>query len=425
VLVPLNDLIEQYAPNIKAAMESNPELKTFNTAPDGNIYGLVAYSQCFHCSYPNKMWINTDWLTKLGLEMPTTPEEFKSVLTAFKTQDPNGNGKADEVALSGSTEDFGVRVLPFLMNGFVYNDDRNYLNLTGGKVESAAIKTEWKEGLTFAKSLYDEGLIDPGAFTQNAEAFKKIGENADAEILGAGAGMHPAIFVNLDGERSAHYNPVPPLQGPHGSYATHDAGGVSPGAKFAITNKASKEAQIALIKLADYMYGWEGQTNAASGMKGIDWEDPAPGDVALGEGIEPKIKPIPGKEGEAPRNAGWSGMGHMYMPRDYRDSWVQGTDIYDSANYERRLYQATLLYQGREPQELFPLWSVWIDPNDVDEMSMLQTNIKKYIEQNALQFVTGNKDLEKDWDAYVKGLQDLGLDRYLEILQKAYDASAK
>jgi putative aldouronate transport system substrate-binding protein len=237
--------------------------------------------------------------------------------------------------------------------------------------------------------------------------------------------MHPAIFVNLDGERSAHYNPVPPLQGPHGSYATHDAGGVSLGAKFAITNKASKEAQIALIKLADYMYGWEGQTNAASGMKGIDWEDPAPGDVALGEGIEPKIKPIPGKEGEAPRNAGWSGMGHMYMPRDYRDSWVQGTDIYDSANYERRLYQATLLYQGREPQELFPLWSVWIDPNDVDEMSMLQTNIKKYIEQNALQFVTGNKDLEKDWDAYVKGLQDLGLDRYLEILQKAYDASAK
>nr|WP_309120718.1 extracellular solute-binding protein [Paenibacillus sp.] len=425
VLVPLNDLIDQYAPNIKAAMESNPELKTFNTAPDGNIYGLVAYSQCFHCSYPNKMWINTDWLEKLNLEMPTTPEQFKNVLTAFKTQDPNGNGQADEVALSGSTEDFGVRVLPFLMNGFVYNDDRNYLNLNGGKVESAAIKPEWKEGLAYAKSLYDEGLIDPGAFTQNAEAFKKIGENAGAEILGAGAGMHPAIFINLDGERSAHYNPLPPLTGPHGSFATHDAGGVSPGAKFAITNKASKEAQIALIKLADYMYTPEGQTNAASGMKGIDWEDPAPGDAALGENVEPMVKPIPAKEGEEPRNAGWSGMGHFYMPKEYRDSWVQGTDIYDSANYERRLYQATLLYQGHEPQELFPMWSVWVDPEQVDELSMLQTNIKKYIEQSSLQFVTGSKDLNADWDGYVKGLKDLGLDRYLEILQEAYDASAK
>ncbi|MNF12244.1 hypothetical protein D3C80_2136640 [compost metagenome] len=56
---------------------------------------------------------------------------------------------------------------------------------------------------------------------------------------------------------------------------------------------------------------------------------------------------------------------------------------------------------------------------------MLQTNLRNYIEQNELQFITGNKDLNKDWDAYVKGLKDLKLDRYLEILQKAYDASVK
>ncbi|WP_411268136.1 extracellular solute-binding protein [Paenibacillus sp. PL91] len=427
VLVPLNDLIEKHAPNIKAAMESNSDLRAFNTAPDGNIYGLVAYSQCFHCSYPNKMWINTDWLEKLQLEMPKTPEEFKAVLTAFKTKDPNGNGIADEVPLSGSKEDFGVRVIPFLMNGFVYDDDRNYLNLTNGKVESAALKPEWKEGLTYIKSLYDEGLIDPGAFAQNAEAFKKIGENGDAQILGAGAGMHPAIFVNIDvgNKNSASYNPVPPLTGPHGSFATHDGGGVAPGAKFAITNKASEEQQIALIKLVDYMFTEEGQTNGASGMEGIDWRKPKEGEVALGEGVEPKVATIPAVEGEAPRNAGWSGTAHFFMPREYRDSWVQGTDIYDSANYERRLYQATLLYQGHEPKELFPLWAIWVDSAEVDEASILQTNIKSYIEQSALQFVTGNKSLEKDWDAYVKGLKDLKIDRYLEILQKAYDASFK
>ncbi|MFB9276511.1 extracellular solute-binding protein [Cohnella cellulosilytica] len=425
VIVPLNDLIDQYAPNIKAALDSNADLKLLNTAPDGNIYGLGAYTQCFHCSYPNKMWINTKWLDALNLQMPTTPEEFKNVLKAFKTQDPNGNGKPDEVALSGSTEEFGVRVLPYLMNPFVYNDDRNYLNFSNGKVESAAIKPEWKEGLAYVKSLYDEGLIDPGAFTQNAEAFKKIGENADAEILGAGAGMHPAIFLELDGARAADYNPVPPLQGPSGSFATHDNGGVSPGAKFVITNKASEEAKIALIKLADYMYTPDGQTNGANGMKGIDWEDPAPGDKALGENVEPKVKPIPAKQGEPPHNAGWSGMGHFYMPKDYRDSWVQGTDIYDSANYERRLYEATLKYEGHEPPELFPIWSLWVDPATLDESSILQTNIRNYIEQNALQFVTGNKDLDKDWDSYVKGLENLKLGRYLEILQSAYDASAK
>ncbi|AYB47851.1 extracellular solute-binding protein [Paenibacillus lautus] len=428
VLVPLNDLIEQHGPNIKAAMEATPEMKALVTAPDGNIYGLGAYTECFHCSYPNKMWINTEWLKKLNLKEPKTTEEFRSMLQAFKTQDPNGNGKADEVPLSGSTEDFGVRIIPYLMNSFVYDDDRNYLTMNGGKVESAAITPEWKEGLTYIKSLYDEGLIDPGAFTQNAEAFKKIGENADAEILGAGAGMHPAIFVNIDpgNTRSAHYNPLPPLSGPNGiSYATHDAGGVSPGAKFVITNKASEEARVALIKMVDYMFTPEGQTNAATGMKGIDWTDPEPGDQALGEGVTPMVKTIPAKEGEAPHNAGWSGMGHFYMPKEYRDTWVQGTDIYASDGYERRLYNASLLYQGHEPKEIFPIWSIWIDPSVIDEASMLQTNLKNYIEQNQLQFITGNKDLNKDWDAYVKGLKDLKLDRYLEILQTAYDQSAK
>ncbi|TFE26643.1 extracellular solute-binding protein [Cohnella luojiensis] len=428
VLIPLNDLIDKYAPNIKAALDSNADFKAFATAPDGKVYGLPAYAQCFHCSYPNKLWLNTKWLEKVGLPQPKTPEDFKKVLEAFKNDDPNGNGKKDEVPLSGSTEDFGVRVIPYLMNAFVYDDDRNHLNLTNGKVESAAIKPEWKQGLAYIKSLYDEGLIDPGAFTQNAEAFSKIGKNADAQILGAGAGMHPAIFIDVASSRDTkEYNPLPPLTGPGGvSYATHDGGGVAPGAKFAITNKASEEAQIALIKMVDYMFTPEGQTNGASGMKGIDWEDPAPGDMALGEGVEPKVKPIPGKEGEEPRNATWSGVAHFYMPREYRDSWVQGTDIYDGfANYERRLYQATQLYEGHEPKELFPIWALWIDPADSDEANILQTNIKTYIDENSLQFVTGSKSLDKDWDSYVNGLEDLKLDRYLEILQKAYDASAK
>ncbi|SDW56164.1 putative aldouronate transport system substrate-binding protein [Paenibacillus sp. CF384] len=426
VLIPLNDLIDQYAPNIKAALENNADFKAFSVAPDGNIYGLPAYSQCFHCSYPNKMWLNTSWLEKLKLEMPKTTEDFKKVLEAFKNQDPNGNGKKDEVPLSGSTEDFGVRVVPYLMDAFVYDDDRNHLLMQGGKVGSAAVTNEWKQGLTYIKSLFDEGLIDPGAFTQNAEAFKKIGENGDAQILGAGAGMHPAIFVNIDhgNKNSKDYNQVPPLTGPNGvSLATHDGGGVAPGAKFAITSKASKEAQVALIQLVDYMFSPEGQTNGASGMKDIDWRDPKDGEVALGEGVQPMVAPIPRAEGEAPRNAGWSGMAHFYMPKEYRDSYVQGTDIYDSANYERRLYQATLQYQGHEPKELFPLWAIWLDPSEVDEATMLQTNIKTYIDENSLQFITGHKSLDKDWDSYVKGLEDLKLGRYLEILQKAYDSS--
>ena len=44
-------------------------------------------------------WIRQDWLDKLGLAVPTTVDELHDVLLAFKNNDPNGNGKADEIPL--------------------------------------------------------------------------------------------------------------------------------------------------------------------------------------------------------------------------------------------------------------------------------------------------------------------------------------
>lgn len=424
VVLPLNDLIEKYAPNVKAALDQNPYYAAMNTAPDGKIYGLNGLNECFHCSYPNKMWINTKWLEKLGLETPKTTEDFKKVLEAFKTKDPNGNGKADEVPLSGSTEAYGVHIIPYLMNGFIYNDDRNYLILKDGKVDIAANKPEWKEGLAYIKSLYDEGLIDPGAFTQNAEAFKKIGENADAQLLGAGAGMHPAIFVNtgLDNKYGSDYNALAPLTGPYATNATYNYP-VEPGATFVLTNKASEEVQIAAIKMLDYIYSEEGQLLSNYGEEGVDWRRPKDGDVALEEKATPIFATIPREDGAEPRNSSWGATAQYNHTKDFRNGWIQGTEIYKPEGYERRLQEATHLYEGKQPSEIFPLWAVWIDPASADEVSIMQTNIKDYIDQNTLQFVTGNKNLDKDWDAYVKGLNDLNIKGYLDILQKSYESS--
>ncbi|MCM3628279.1 extracellular solute-binding protein [Paenibacillus glycanilyticus] len=424
IFYPLNDLIDQYAPHIKEAFEREPELRALNTAPDGNIYGLGAYSDCFHCSYPYKLWMNDKWVKKLGLDLPQTTEQLREVLRAFKNGDPNGNGLQDEVPLSGSTEEFGVRVLPYLMNGFVYDDDRTYLNVAEGNISLAAAKPEWREGLKYVKSLYDEGLIDIGAFTQNADAFLKLGENEEAQILGAGTAMHPAIFVNTGSgnKRGSDYVPVPPLQGPHASYAVFYPSGIMPGAKFVITDKASPEARIALIRIADYLYTPEGQANAEVGKEGIDWRKPEQGEKALDPHIPAQFASIPQKEGEAPRNTRWSGMGHFYMPKSYRNSWVQDLDIYSTNGYERRLFQATKLYEGKEPKEYFPMWSVWIDADNADEASILQSNIKNEIDQSAMQFITGQLDLDKDWTSYVERLKTLGSDRYVGIMQQAYDS---
>jgi putative aldouronate transport system substrate-binding protein len=105
---------------------------------------------------------------------------------------------------------------------------------------------------------------------------------------------------------------------------------------------------------------------------------------------------------------------------------VIDTDIQSQPGYERKLFEATKLYAGKEDKAaIYPFWKVWIDPSLASEVATLQTNLENYIQQNSLQFVTGSKNIDSDWDAYVKGLEGLGLKRYLEIQQTAYDKVPK
>lgn len=75
------------------------------------------------------------------------------------------------------------------MNGFIYDDVDSKLMVQDGKVEFVANKVEWKEGLTYIRSLYEEGLIDPGAFTQNQDAYLQLGNNTEM-LLGAATSIH-------------------------------------------------------------------------------------------------------------------------------------------------------------------------------------------------------------------------------------------
>jgi putative aldouronate transport system substrate-binding protein len=430
VVIPLNDLIKQYGPNIQKALDAHPDYKAMATAPDGKIYGIPQWVDCFHCSYQDKLWMNSDWLKKLGLQQPKTTADMLNVLTAFKTKDPNGNGKADEVPLSADVRDV---LIPYFMNAFIYDpqgtsgNNNSTLVLNNGKVELQAVKDGWKQGLAYIKSLYDAGVIDQGAFTQNPDALKKIGDNAGAVILGSATVLHPGIFFTL-GAPDGHdkqYDAVPPLTGPSGANFTGYNFPSAPGATFVLTNKASQDVQIAAIKMLDYMFTQEGEIKGIFGVDDRTVVAPAAGDKALEDGVTPLYKTVTRPQGVAPYNSDIGALAQYNNTKEFRAAQVVPDDIYSPAGYERRLYQATQLYAGHEDKaQIYPYWGVWIDPSLGSEMATLQTNINNYVDQSALQFITGVKSLDKDWDAYLKGLDGLGLPRYLQIQQEAYDKSS-
>lgn len=97
ILIPLDELIIKYGPNITQMFEEHPEVKASITAPDGHIYALPNFNQGSLAKTPT-WWYNAEWLEALGVtELPTTTEGFYELLKRFKTEDPNGNGEADEI----------------------------------------------------------------------------------------------------------------------------------------------------------------------------------------------------------------------------------------------------------------------------------------------------------------------------------------
>ncbi|MFJ5717032.1 extracellular solute-binding protein [Neobacillus sp. NPDC093127] len=423
VFIPLNDLIDKYGPNIKAAFKQQPWIEKAITMPDGKIYGLPGMMGCYHCTYPIKMWINKDWLKNLNLEMPQTPEELEKVLTAFKNNDPNGNGKKDEVPLSGIPNDQEMNPINFIMNAFIYTNHGNYIKVNDGKLSFVANQPEWKQGLEYMRNLYSKGLFDPQTFTQQDEGVKQLANKGDKPLLGTFAGLWSGAVLNIEGDsdRWTKYEAIPPLKGPSGIQETVYNGNSASSAKFVITDKATKEQQIAAIKIADYVYSQEGALDEMFGIKGTGWFEPKEGD--LGVDGKPAIFRRGELDPEKPSNILWDND-FTYLTEDLYHGQAASQDINILDGYERYLYlQTKEKYDGHRPAET--LLNDVVDPEKAQRIAEIKADLLSFVQGSAVQFIIGEKNLEKDWDAYVKAFNKLGVDEYLAAYQETYDAIDK
>ncbi|MFD0696734.1 ABC transporter substrate-binding protein [Paenibacillus sp. GCM10027628] len=423
VFIPLNSLIDQYAPNIKKAMADLPYLKGSMTTPDGNIYAIPQVNECYHCNFANKMWINQAWLDKLNLKMPTTTDEFYEVMKSFKEKDPNGNGKKDEIPLTGSEFMWGGGIETFLMNAFIIDDHQDkdsasFLMVKDGNVDFAANKPEWKQGLQYMNKLYKEGLLDPAAFTQKDDAVQQLGNREPDNVIGALPTALISYAFSPDDKHPRHkdYVAVPPLKGPNGVQQTPYYAGVSK-SQFAITNKATKEQQIAAIRLADFLYTEEAILLEEHGVEGKGWRKAKDGELDM-NGKPAKYALIPGDPNKTIQNDGWEQIGPSLRTYQYRDSFVALQDPLAEGAYEVRLKRESAKSEPFKSKEMYPT-SVFIAQEDSEIMAQLKTTIVDYVKSNMAQFIVGSKDIDKEWDNYVKGFDGIQLKKYLDIHQKA------
>ncbi|SHH57274.1 ABC transporter substrate-binding protein [Clostridium grantii] len=416
ILIPLNDLIDKYAPNIKKALEDYPGIKAQLTMPDGNIYSVPKIAECYHCYVMGKMWINTEWLDKLGLEMPTTTDEFYNVLKAFKENDPNGNGKADEIALSGAQKGWMASPEIFIMNAFTYtNNSQNYLQVEDGKIATAYTKDEWKEGLKYLNKLFEEGLLDPQAYTQNGEQLKKLGENPGDVILGAAPGGAPGVFSNIgDSERYKAYKTVPALKGPAGEQNVY-YNPLKGDATFNITDKCADP--VAAIRWADANFEKEVMMRQVSGRPGEEWVEAKDGDIAIDGGQaewDELVSPI----SDQAKGHTWSQVGPSLRTADY---WLKrvssGPDDIETLLYE----ESRDKYMPYIPELNEIVTDLVFSEEDSRTIVDIQTQLSNYVTEMMVKFISGTEDIDAGWDKYIAEFDNMNIKQYLEIYQKAYD----
>ncbi|SHI05476.1 extracellular solute-binding protein [Clostridium grantii] len=401
-LIVLNDLIDEYAPNLKAYMEKNPKFKKEALALDGNIYAIPKY---FDVEPAEGYFIRKDWLDKLGLEVPQTIEELYTVLKAFKEKDPNGNGKADEVPYfdrvqAGNIFDF-----------FYLWDSSNDFIPRDGKINYGPLEPEFKVAIENLRKWYDEGLIDAEIFTRGLGSRDTLlADNVGGfthDWFGSTASYNEKLPDTIPGFEFIPMAPPENLNGERKEYTIRPKSGGG----WGITS--SCKDPVTAIKYFDYWFSEEGDTLINFGVEGIDYElvdgkpvytdhvmksDKTPLDVLRSDGVQYRIGTVQNFEYEK----GWS-----------NPIAIKGMEMYSENDYIIR-----------EPLAGGAL-TLKYDDEDEKEYKKISSNVKAYTNEMIQKWILGSSNIEDDYDGFVKRLKELDIDKATEINQKAYDKYMK
>ena len=154
ILRPLDDLIARYGPEFTPAVRLAEDW--FVSTTDGRRYGIPCRTQEF--GLLQTMVIRSDWLNRLGLQMPRNSDEFFNVLTAFQQNAEALVGQNRRFVPLGLYSDR----LPFLLNYFMSENGMiNGWNWVDGRLVHHVNMPGYKNVLQTARRFYQAGLIEP------------------------------------------------------------------------------------------------------------------------------------------------------------------------------------------------------------------------------------------------------------------------
>lgn len=441
----LSDLYadENLSANIRIASEgAGYDIIEYMRNGDGEIYGFPGLEQSYGFDSKIRFWVYKPWCDQLGVDVPTSIDEYLEICRQVINTDMNGNGStSDEKALVGygfnDNSGQGYEWFPGLMSAFVYSWDANFFTVDENDVVGLAYTTDaWKEGLKYIKQFFDEGIIDSSIFTGTED-------DAKAQILTDG----PTVFswsgydyfgsdlevgnqyvwthlTNPDGENGySYYKPVLPSVA-----AVMSADCENPEAAFLVCDI-----------MCDEYYG----LFTRYGKEGEDWaywdqviaEDVLnPDDYAAQGGEDYAVEWISTYKNDdfwsstQTTDASWLQCGPFI--RNKAIQYVRARQISaDTPEGQLNIDKTTISLTSKDagiankPPKVLDFAPLTAD--ETVETAEILVNANAYVSEMTAAFLTGKADIDAEWDSYLAQLETIGIDTLIADYQAGYDRAHK
>lgn len=401
VITSVEDLIDEYMPNLSKILDENPEYRKMITAPDGHIYSFPWIEELGSGKEAIQAvgdipYINKKWLDQLGLQVPKTTDELVEVLKAFKTISPDAIPMS--FIINNGDQDPGV-----LLGAFGYGDNPDhYLVTNDKKVIYSTVEDGYKDGIKWLNSLQEQGLIDPEAFSQDWSNFVSKGKNDKYGVFFTWDAAN--VVSNVE-----DYIALPALQGPNGNVNVPrtNSYGFDIGRTVITTTNNNLELTAKWIdRLYDPLqsvqnnwgtYGDEEKENVFElkedgSLAHLDLTGSSPWEVRANQYV----------------------AGPLAILNDYYGKY---TTTPSDAQARLDILHGTYV-KDMKAEYNYPL--VFMSTEDTEKLTQYETDIRAFTERKKAEWIL-NGGIDEEWNSYLEEMEQLGLSKMLEIKQRYLD----
>ncbi len=411
---------EGYMPNFASIIEEYPQLAQ-DIRLDGGEYTFVSTfydiedeEDRIASSYYGLL-VRQDWLDAVGLDVPTNMDEWYEVLTAFKTQDPNGNGEQDEVPACMASSGW-----KYFLTAYGIDDDPSIMTDENGDpyVVFGYTTDAYKEFLTEFNKWYTDGLF--------GNMFEETSlEKRDELVTNNITGVWKGEADHVDESDSSSYISLLKETSPSAEIVAAPWPETSDGYQWCysdinsfdqdttvITDKAVENGtDKAAAYLIDYMLSENGSTYVVWGIEGESYVVNDDGSFSLADGMDESVS--------------YEGTTILAFNQYADNTTVQFPSFHGMmADYviagksEAYLEACTVWAQGDTSYKM-PA-SIQLSVDQQTEVDDYEDNMLNYITKQRNYFITGTQPLT-NYDTYLSNVDRLGASDYTAVWQECYD----